>query len=89
MQTRSGDNRYQMVAHTVIHDSSVTDVLFITITVQGHTYRCRTRTVTAERGVTRYEVIERQNVEQDFRVVCVSITKMQLLQGTFFRIIVI
>jgi len=45
--------------------------------------------VTAERGVTRYEVIERQNVEQDFRVVCVSITKMQLLQGTFFRIIVI
>lgn len=30
-----------------------------------------------------------QNGEQEFRMVCVSITEMQLLQGTFFKIIVI
>jgi len=61
--------------------SSVTDVLHITTAVQGHTYRCSTRTLTAERSVSCMI----QNGEQDFRVVCVSITKMQLLQGTFFR----
>ena len=36
-----------------------------------------------------YEDVGSQNGEQDFRVVCVNITKMQLLQGIFFFLIIV